>query len=159
MIDAGLVDEDLRGELLDGRISPLPAKSTHHRESVANAYGALHDLLPRSLWRVLQEQPVILSEISEPEPGIVVVPAGRYLDDHPAAGDALLIIECAWTTLEGDRRKAQLYRRAGAAHAWVVDIRNRAVEVVGPDGVEQRVDDQATLSFGSFTIAAADLLP
>lgn len=159
MIDAGLVDEDLRGELLDGRISPLPAKSTHHRESVARAYSTLHDQLPRDLWRVLQEQPVALSEISEPEPDIVVVPAGRYLDDHPAAGQALLVIECAWTTLEADRRKAQLYRRAGAAHAWVVDIRNRVVEVYGPDGLEQHLGEGATLAFGEFTIAAANLLP
>lgn len=158
LIDAGVVGKDARIELLDGRISPLPAKSTHHATAVVRALKALMDLLPQEVWLVRPEQPLALSELSEPEPDIVVVPVADYLDDHPRPAEALLVAELSWTSLVDDRRKAVLYHQAGAANVWVVDLRRGIVETLGPGGAIGTATGDDTLSFGEYRVPVAALL-
>ena len=72
--------------------------------------------------------PLALSEESEPEPDVAIVPAGDYDEAHP--GTALLVIEVAHASLAKDSSlKAELYAAAGIPEYWVVDIPHRVVQV------------------------------
>ena len=74
-----------------------------------------------------------LSDDTEPEPDVAVVPLGRYSTEHSRT--ALLIIEVSDTTLQKDRAKAAVYASAGIGEYWIVNLDARAVEVyLSPDG-------------------------
>jgi Uma2 family endonuclease len=74
------------------------------------------------------QSPLALSDDSEPEPDMAVVPAGDYDTVHP--NRALLIIEVADTSLQKDRGiKTALYATAGIPEFWLVNHAERIVEV------------------------------
>jgi Uma2 family endonuclease len=53
-----------------------------------------------------------------------------YASAHPGAGDVLLLIEVADTTLRLDRRvKIPLYAQSGISEAWLLDLSAERVEV------------------------------
>jgi Uma2 family endonuclease len=67
---------------------------------------------------------------SEPEPDVSVVRGTPRdsLTDHPSKPD--LVVEIADSSLRFDRTvKAMAYARAGVADYWIVDLRQRVVEV------------------------------
>jgi Uma2 family endonuclease len=56
--------------------------------------------------------------------------ADGYETGHPGASDTLLVIEVADTSLEADRQeKIPLYARAGIPEAWLVNLRDDAIEI------------------------------
>jgi Uma2 family endonuclease len=72
--------------------------------------------------------PLALSEDSEPEPDVAIVPAGDYSQGHPVT--ALLVVEGSDSTLRKDRGlKAELYAAAGIPEYWLVDLEANVVEV------------------------------
>lgn len=76
--------------------------------------------------KVRVQLPLALSEYSEPEPDIAVVPLGAYRTEHPAT--AHLVIEVAGESARKDRGvKERLHAAAGIPEYWVVDVRARAV--------------------------------
>jgi Uma2 family endonuclease len=78
--------------------------------------------------RVRVQQPFALSDSSEPEPDLTIVPPEDYSGHHPT--NALLIIEVAESSLDYDREtKAPLYAAAGVPEYWIVDVAARAIEV------------------------------
>lgn len=119
--------------------------------------------------------PVALDDASEPEPDICVVAGDPrdYRDAHPQR--PALVVEVALARLRFDREdKGSLYARAAIADYWIVNLRNRCLEVhrdpvadaaapfgwrygrvvtLGPD---ERV---APLATPAALIAVADLLP
>jgi Uma2 family endonuclease len=109
-----------------------------------------------------------------PEPDLLVVRGDE--DDAPIAppaADILLIVEVSDWTLAFDRPdKARLYARAGLGEYWLINLKNRQVEVhripdtaVGPGYADVRVftEDESVLPNlappGSRPIPVADLLP
>lgn len=124
MAEAGVLHPAERVELIEGEIVQMAAIGSRHAECV--------DRLNRLLVRAIEDQgtvrvqnPVRLSDHSEPEPDIALVrrrPEG-YADRHPGPDDTLLIIEVADTTLALDREvKIPLYARAGVPECWIVDL-------------------------------------
>lgn len=103
-----------------------------------------------------------LSEDSEPEPDLAVVPWGDYRDEHPTT--ALLVIEVADTSLEADRSfKADEYAAAGVPEYRIVDVRGRTIEVCRdpqPTGYRQRTIVQrcAPLAFAELEIGVEEIL-
>jgi Uma2 family endonuclease len=73
----------------------------------------------------------ITTSDSEPEPDIAIVlgPLERYIDHHPHPSEIALVVEVAETSLIRDRRKARMYARAGIPHYWIVNLRDRCVEI------------------------------
>jgi Uma2 family endonuclease len=52
-----------------------------------------------------------------------------YATEHPAATDALLVVEVADTSADYDRdEKMPRYAEAGIAEAWLVDIAQQVIE-------------------------------
>lgn len=83
----------------------------------------------------------------------------RYRGRHPSAGDVLLAIEVADSSLQSDlREKAELYAEAGIVEYWIVDASAQCVHVFrAPKGREYA--DRSIVAIGG-TLAplhAADL--
>ncbi len=130
MVDAGILGEDDRVELLNGQLSEKAPLSPEH----AGIAQWLATLLIRGIAddvaTVRMQLPVRLPPHSEPEPDIAIVPARSYVHEHP--GEALLVIEIAVSSRRLDLgAKAEIYAAAGVAEYWVIDIPGRAVHVHG----------------------------
>ena len=119
--------EDERVELLEGVLVPMNPIGTRH----SSAVDALNELLVLALAgraRVRPQNPFAASDISEPQPDLLVAPLADYRADHPAV--AHLIIEVAESSLAKDRgTKARIYAQEGVAEYWIVDIAAERIEV------------------------------
>jgi Uma2 family endonuclease len=111
MAEAGILRPDERVELIEGEIIEMAAIGSRHAAFVKR----LNRMLVRGVGArgvVSVQDPVRLSELSEPEPDLAVLEyrADCYAAAHPTPADTLLIVEVADTTLGWDRgRKAPLY--------------------------------------------------
>jgi Uma2 family endonuclease len=145
MLEAGIMDEDERFELIEGELVFMNAQGFAH-ERIKTALG-------RKLGRFLSEEffvgiqvSVQLSDSSIPQPDLVVGPESAVQRTAEgfltiAAAELLLLVEVAASSLSYDRgRKAALYAREGIAEYWVVDVNKRRVFVhhgPSPDGYRE----------------------
>jgi len=131
MGEAGIFGEDDRVELIEGEIVEMSPIGSPHAARVKR----LNRLLVRRLGTraiVQVQDPVVLSQTSEPQPDLAVLKprADFYAARHPTPADTLLITEVADSSRAFDRNvKAPLYARAGIAELWVVDVIDELVEV------------------------------
>lgn len=130
MIDAGILRDDERVELLDGLIVPKMTHKPPHDALVGILDDALRALLPAA-WKV-RVQSALTTASSEPEPDLAIVrgPLTRYLSHHPHPADVGLVVEVADSSLEKDRReKGPIYAAGGIPTYWIVNILARTFEV------------------------------
>jgi Uma2 family endonuclease len=131
MAAAGILHGDARVELIEGEIIDMTPIGTSHGGTV----NYLNRVLTESLGRqaiIAVQNPVRLGAFSEPQPDLMVLrPRGDfYRNEHPRAGDVLLLIEVADTTLRYDREvKMPLYARHGVVEVWLADLENRRLEI------------------------------
>jgi Uma2 family endonuclease len=127
MAEVGILAPDVRVELIDGEIIDMAPPGSLHAATVHR----LNEILTRSVGSsasVLVQNPVRLSEHSEPQPDLALLRRREdfYGEHHPQPADVLLIIEIADTSLRFDRdTKVALYARHGIAEVWLVDLRGR----------------------------------
>jgi Uma2 family endonuclease len=129
LIRLGSLDEDAPIELLGGEMVVKEPQAGPHATAVHLVQQALERAFGPG-WLVRSQLPVALDEDSEPEPDACVVRGGArdYRDEHPTR--PVLVVEVADKSLARDRgRKAGLYARAGVADYWIVNLRERALEV------------------------------
>lgn len=130
--ELGLLREDERLELIKGEIvQKVSPKKTPHSVATSKTIAALEDAFGLGFHARAQE-PLVLPNDSEPEPDVLVVPGvpDDYLDEHPTASDARLVVEVSDTTLRYDRgTKAALYAEANITDYWIVNLRERRLEV------------------------------
>jgi len=129
MLEAGILTEDDRVELICGEIIAMAPIGSRH----ANCVDGLNDLLGETLRRraVVRVQNPVTMENSEPQPDIVVAraPRRRYVDAHPTPPDIFLVVEVSDTTILFDREtKLPLYAKAGIPEVWIVDLTARRIE-------------------------------
>ncbi|RCJ17551.1 hypothetical protein A6S26_30905 [Nostoc sp. ATCC 43529] len=138
MLETGIIAADERVELIEGQVIPMSAKNPPHAATTLCASDYLKRLLAEvALVRV--QDPIQLSQYSEPEPDIAVVriDARKYIDRHPAPHEIFLLIEVADTTLETDRKqKAPLYAKAGITDYCILDVNQRQVYVFRQPDIE-----------------------
>lgn len=130
MAEAGVFEEDDRVELVEGEIVEMTPIGRRHMEAV----NALNDLLAEFRkpggYIISVQNPLILGERGEHQPDLALLRRDRDKERLPAAGDAMLVVEVADTSLRYDREvKLPLYARAGIPEAWLVDLQNDAIEV------------------------------
>ncbi len=126
LVRRGVLDE-ANVELLHGRIVSMSPHGKGHRIGVRRC--------ARVLIRALGERAAVdiqssfaVSDDSEPEPDIVVLPPGDEVDASPR--EAFLVIEVSDSSLRRDRGiKAPLYASAGVPEYWIVDVVHEGVEV------------------------------
>jgi len=168
MVAAGILAADERVELIEGQLYTMAAKGTAHSAAVTRIDRVLSRLLAgRALLRF--QDPVQLSDLSEPEPDVAVVHLDPldYEDHHPTPGEIFWLIEVADSTLRRDRDlKVPVYGRSGIAEYWILDVQERCLYVfrqpeVGGYGVEQKLyegDAIAPLAFPDCEVAVQDFL-
>ena len=123
-------------ELLYGQVVSMSPIGGPHRYSVRHLARALIGALGDRA-NVEVQASFAAPDESEPEPDILVVPPGDYLDAPPST--AWLIVEVADSSLARDRAKAALYASAGVTEYWIVNLREDAIEVYRePEGWDYR---------------------
>lgn len=127
---AGVFDPEARLELIDGEIIEMTPIGIAHARCVTN----LNNLLIRAFGdraMLSPQNPVHLSDVSMPQPDLVVIPtdAWDHMPGHITPADIALLIEVSDSTLAFDRRrKLPLYARAGVGEVWIVDVKSQTVE-------------------------------
>jgi Uma2 family endonuclease len=122
MVDAGILREGEKVELIDGEILHKMTQGEPHATGVWLAQYALQQSFGPG-FAVRVQLPLAPDDFSEPEPDLAVLRGSPrdYDGVHPPA--ALLVVEVADTSLGFDRRrKAGLYARAGIPEYWVVNL-------------------------------------
>ena len=116
-------------ELIDGRIIEMSPIYSPHVTAVTLVGEALRAVFG-SEYHVREQSPLDVDESNDPLPDVMVV-KGKirdFKDQHP--GEAALIVEVSDSTLRYDqRKKASLYARQGIQDYWIVNLKNRQVEV------------------------------
>jgi Uma2 family endonuclease len=139
MIDAGIIGEDEKFELVEGEIVMMASKGIA-RERMKSALSiAIARALPGNLSMGF-EATLRLTDIVMLEPDIAIFPKEvfkrptRFAELNP--GEAHLVIEVAASSLAYDKGlKARLYARHRVQEFWVVDANTRSTWVhTGPNG-------------------------
>lgn len=168
MGEVGLLTEDSRVELIEGDIIEMAPIGSNHAGHVNHLVGILwRQLYGKAV--VAGQNPVVLNDRSETQPDIAVL---RWRDDfyrttHPMPADVFLLIEVADTTARYDREvKIPLYARNGIPEAWLLDLRQRYLEVYRQPQqgqyrqvTEHRVGWISPASCADVMINLAELLP
>ena len=136
MEEAGILRPDERVELIDGEIVSMAAKSPRHDDMCAALVQRWARRLPQDIGFTM-DPAFRLSEHYEPEPDILLFPAGlRVSQVHGET--ALLAIEVAYSSLSTDLTiKAPIYAAHGVREYWVVDAKRIVTHVhrePGPEG-------------------------
>lgn len=128
MVDAGILGEDDRVELLNGLLSEKAPVSPEHAQIVRWLTARLIRGIEPAVADIGAQLPLRVPPVSMPEPDIAIVPPGNYAHAHPA--EALLVIEIAVSSRRVDlSTKAEIYASAGVGEYWVVDVPVRVVHV------------------------------
>ncbi len=169
LIDLGILTPEDRVELLFGQIVEKRSIGELHAACVDKMMEYFYDRFGKK-FQYRSENPVTLPAESEPEPDFVIAERreDRYRSGHPTPADIHLIIEVADNTLDTDRRvKSVLYALAGISEYWVINLKQRQVEVyLKPDtaagtygSVTHYPADATWESPFADTVAVRDLLP
>ena len=129
---AGILAAADRVELLEGEVivmSPIGNRHAACVDRLTNGFIRSGDLAERALLRV--QNPLAESDVSESQPDLMLlIPRDDHYDfGHPGAGEVLLLVEVADSSLEYDRStKVPFYARAGIREMWIVDLEHDLVE-------------------------------
>lgn len=140
MLKRGSIEEGAPFELLDGQIvrkirsahgeSPMTI-GTRHTVAVVRL-GELNPRLAKLKCHIRLQAPITLPPNDEPEPDGLIV-RGKITDyrlRHPAAPNALCVIEIADASLRRDRGyKQQLYANSGIPMYVIANLLSNTVEV------------------------------
>ena len=130
MAEAGILHEDDRIELIEGKIVEMTPVGSRHVACV-NRLNQLFSLSLGERVVISVQNPLRIAD-SEPEPDIVLLEPREhfYAEQLPGPDDALLVVEVADSSLAYDREvKIPLYARAGIQEVWLVDLSNDEVVV------------------------------
>ena len=121
---SGILPENDRVELIEGEVIDMSPIGCRHAGIVTKLAYLIRNQTGSSAV-VASQNPVHLSDLSEPQPDISVLRARSdfYADSHPNPEDVLLAIEVADTSLRYDREvKLPLYARANIREVWLLDL-------------------------------------
>lgn len=164
MVEAGILEEDSRVELLDGVLVEMSPQSPAHAYALRELMRLGAVLAATTGLRFSVQSPLdVGSPISLPEPDFAIVPE-TPIDRHPTG--ALLVAEMGNTSLRMDLgRKARIYAEGGVPEYWVLDVKRREIVVhLEPAGsryerVERvTVGETLTATRVALTVPVADLV-
>lgn len=163
MSETGILSETDRVELIEGEIIQMAAIGTRHATAVRRLNRLFHRL-PEDTVIVDVQNPVQLSERTEPQPDVVLL---RFRDDdyqtaHPVPSEVLLLVEVADSTVDNDRDvKIPIYARSHIPEVWLVNLVENCLEVYRqptPDGYSLILklysgQEIAPIAFPDFTVS------
>ncbi len=128
MYELGLFD-GRRVELIKGEIFEMSPMLSPHATGIQLVMNLMLKIFEKG-FVVRPQMPMSFSSIDEPEPDIAVVIGSirDFSDAHPTT--ATLLVEVAFTSVRFDRtRKLKLYAENGIEDYWIVNLKQRQVEV------------------------------
>jgi len=129
MAQAGILSEDEHVELINGELFDMAPIGSFHADYIDRLARLFFKQADDGI-RVRIQNPVHLSDFSEPEPDIALVKDNNYREQHPTAEDVLLLVEVADTSLHYDRNiKLPLYARHQIPEVWVFDIKEKRLDI------------------------------
>jgi Uma2 family endonuclease len=169
MGESGVLAADDRVELIDGEVFSMSPIGSRHAACVTTFNEVFSESFGRRVTLWIQN-PIRLGDDSEPVPDIVLLRRrdDRYVSRHPRAGDILLLVEIADSSLGYDREiKLPLYAREGVPEVWLANLDSQHIVVYTepkPDGyasarIARPGEAIIPTAFPEMTIAVADLLP
>jgi Uma2 family endonuclease len=136
MLEAGILSEDDRVELIDGEIVEMTPAGGRHVHSVNRLTMALAPAAARAGMVLSVQNPLVLDDNGEPEPDLVLLKdesKSQGSSEEPAvpsASEALLVVEVSESSLSWDRNvKVPRYARASIPEVWIVDLASGVLEV------------------------------
>ena len=146
MADAGILKEEDRIELIEGKIVTMSPIGSRHAACVIRLTTLLNRQLDQTAL-VSVQNPIILDDYSEPQADIALLRPREdfYARELPQPADVLLLIEVSDTSKEYDRTvKIPLYARSGIAEVWLVILAENIIEMYAqPAGDTYREMSQA----------------
>jgi Uma2 family endonuclease len=140
MIDAGVIGEDEKFELIEGEIVVMAAKHVGHDRIKHKLNAILSRHAPEGVFVAIEGTLQLAKDILV-EPDIAIISQSMFDVDpktfaQPRAGDVRLLIEVAASSLKYDRGvKARLYARHGIQEFWIIDANVQVTWVhTGPSG-------------------------
>ncbi len=131
MVDAGVLNENDRVELLYGKIVPKSPIGRYHAACVSNIQEFfILSLGKKFAWRA--QNPVSMLDNSEPEPDFVIAKydKDKYAAGHPTEDDIIVLMEVSDSTLDKDREhKLPIYAEGGVQEYWIINLVERQFEV------------------------------
>jgi Uma2 family endonuclease len=167
MVAAGLFHEDDRAELIDGEIYRHMPPGSKHIARVNRIQEALVMLLGKKVI-VSGQNPIALSEFSEPQPDIAVLKRTTDFYENRLAEppDIFFVVEVSSSSLSFDRDfKLPKYAASQIPEVWIMDVAGGRVTVYShPQGdryLEVNTYGKSSqiplTAFPGITVAAADL--
>ncbi|MEG4229580.1 Uma2 family endonuclease [Microcoleus sp. N9_B2] len=138
--ELGFFEPDDRVELIRGEIIIMAAKGTFHSVCNSLLFGELYALVGKRAI-VRGQEPITLSDDSEPEPDVVITRnrSDNYLSSHPEPADILLVIEVSDSTLKYDRRtKLSIYAESEISDYWIFNLVDIQLEMHSEPYQKQR---------------------
>jgi Uma2 family endonuclease len=141
MVDSGIFNGRDKVQLINGYLVAKMTQNTPNATADDLCGNQLDRVIPLG-WYTRVAKPIRLpAESSEPEPDRSVVQGGirDYSARHPGPADVALVVEVADSSLDDDRKQAEIYGRAGIPVYWIINLIDRQVEVYsnpGPSGYQ-----------------------
>jgi Uma2 family endonuclease len=126
MVDAGILREGDRVELIRGEVLAMSPIGPRHNAAILRANYTLSRIVEDKALVGVQGS-IRLDEYDEPQPDIYLLCPKEdfYASGHAGPSDIFLIIEMADSSLEYDQEiKMPLYAETGVPEYWIADIRN-----------------------------------
>ena len=130
MIDVGIINENTKVELLEGRLYNTMPVSQEHIYTVMEVSERLKEALGKKV-KLLVQSPINIPPDGAPEPDIALLkPTPEiYRQRKPEAGDVLLLVEVSKSTLDFDREvKLPVYAQAGVKEVWIINLVAKQLE-------------------------------
>lgn len=131
MIEAGILSESDRVELIDGEVIEMSPIGSRHAACVDRVNQLLNRLAGESTI-VRVQNPIRLNEHSELQPDLCLLQprSDFYQHGHPMPADVLLVAEVADSSVRYDREvKLPLYAQVLIPEVWIVNLPAEVVEV------------------------------
>ncbi len=167
--EIGILKADERVELIEGDIIEMAAIGTRHAGCVNSLIEVFAELIFKKSALLLVQNPIQLSNYSQPQPDIAVVRRDPLFrgTKHPQPQEIFLVIEVSDTTLKDDQKKALIYAKSGISEYWIVNLDAQLIEVYRHptvDGYRDRLlfksaETISPLAFPDLVIAVDDILP
>jgi Uma2 family endonuclease len=145
MLETGILRDGDPIELINGMLVPKLPKTPEHSYPLVTITKALLRILPDG-WTAQPERPIRIPDYDEPEPDIAVLRGvdRDYEHRHPGPEDVALLVEVAVSSIGNDRGiKRELYATAGIPVYWIVNVKQRQLEVYTqpqPSGYRSHID-------------------
>lgn len=131
LIESNILHEDDRVELIEGRIVAMTPIGSKHAACVSR----LNEIFSEKLQKraiVNIQNPVRLTEYSEPEPDIAIIKRRPdfYAEQLPQPEEVLLIMEVSDSSLDYDcETKIPLYAKANIQEVWLVNLIENILQI------------------------------